>query len=31
MIEEAYRYKIIKKNEPFNIKGILSLFKNFRQ
>lgn len=30
MIEQAYRYKITKKNEPFNIKGILRLFKNFR-
>lgn len=31
LIQKAYSYKMVKKNEPKNIKGILSKFKNFRQ
>lgn len=31
LIERAYRYKMMKKHEPYNIKGILGQFKNFRQ
>lgn len=30
LIERAYRYKMVKKHEPYNIKAILGQFKNFR-